>query len=643
MSGNIILDSMKKKETIALSKILEAMKLLGKADPNSEKILDEAEKELGIGNKKKRETGEIKFTVPPHDERQMNNPKMTEEEKTKAYYKGCEKARKHNEAAKNTNPTWILVDKDDECNTRDEDTMLRYLDQKKEVIDWYTNVRNLSSYGARTGYTMNHYKRCIDPWVSYFAPNMRPVTDQMDANEAASYLSSLTLPDNDVDIVEREICNMTRKVGEKLISKMSNLKALAERLYSDYDQKEKEVNVERTKMHGLLCFTAGETRKQLEEALSTCKRNKEKPEWDELFEGVLLSEERYGMPKTELKFQNIADNSVFCFNVDTRIGYAPEPLVNTGLGISYTSKRKADEKPDTSRPPPNYREDMSRENTSGSFQEWRQEKKNESKDSSMETPEKAEQLDEDNGNQTDKQPANDELWKSVCEQLSKIYDNNDKTAINVSKSEEQPVTSTPLPSGTQMTKSGRKVNPPNRLQVNNLTVDVLTAVITENVKKQLGYKRDNSRNRSNSKDRGQNKESRKDQHEGQNKRTDSKNRTRTDSKGQRTNSKSRPDSQNRRPRSFSNRRERTKTWSDTDFAEARGIKCSRDYDPRREKKCLKCLTEGTHHEYECKKYLRRSKYNCKNCNKGFHWAEECDEPRKYYEGKFHRNNSKEIF
>jgi pantothenate synthetase len=52
MSGNIILDSMKKKETVALTKILEAMKLLGKADPNSEKILEEAEKELGIGKKK---------------------------------------------------------------------------------------------------------------------------------------------------------------------------------------------------------------------------------------------------------------------------------------------------------------------------------------------------------------------------------------------------------------------------------------------------------------------------------------------------------------------------------------------------------------------------------------------------------------
>jgi hypothetical protein len=484
MSGNIILDSMKKKETVALAKILEAMKLLGQADPDSGKILDEAEKELGIGNRKKRETGEIKFTVPPHDlrswldtvrregvkpkagihyreingktevkiekasytvvesdygneelnEKQMNNPKMTEEEKSRAYFDGCERARKLNETAKNTSPIWILVDKDDECNTRDEDNMLRYLDQKKETIDWYASIRNLSSYGARTGYTMNHYKRCIDRWVSYFAPNMRPVTDNMDANEAASYLSSLTLPDNDVEIVEREICNMTRKVGEKLISKMSYLKALADRLYSDYDPKEKEVNVERIKMHGLLCFTAGETRKQLEEALSTCKRNKEKPEWEELFEGVLLSEERYGMPKTELKFQNIAENSVFCFNVDTRIGYSPEPLVNTGLGISYTSKKKADEKPDTSRPPPNHRDSLSRENTSGSFLEWRQGKKDDSKDSSMETPEKAEQLDDDKGNQTEKPTANEELWKSVCEQLSNIYDNNDEKAESSTKS-----------------------------------------------------------------------------------------------------------------------------------------------------------------------------------------------------------------
>jgi hypothetical protein len=67
MSGNIILDSIKKKETVAMTRILEVLKVLGKSDPNSKKILEEAEKELGVGTKKKRDTGEIKFKVPPHD------------------------------------------------------------------------------------------------------------------------------------------------------------------------------------------------------------------------------------------------------------------------------------------------------------------------------------------------------------------------------------------------------------------------------------------------------------------------------------------------------------------------------------------------------------------------------------------------
>jgi hypothetical protein len=34
MSGNITLDSMKKKETVAMCKILEVLKVLGKSDPD---------------------------------------------------------------------------------------------------------------------------------------------------------------------------------------------------------------------------------------------------------------------------------------------------------------------------------------------------------------------------------------------------------------------------------------------------------------------------------------------------------------------------------------------------------------------------------------------------------------------------------
>jgi predicted amidophosphoribosyltransferase len=38
------------------------------------------------------------------------------------------------------------------------------------------------------------------------------------------------------------------------------------------------------------------------------------------------------------------------------------------------------------------------------------------------------------------------------------------------------------------------------------------------------------------------------------------------------------------------------------------------------------MTEDTYHEFQCKKFLRSSKLPCKNCKKGFHFAEECTEP-----------------
>jgi hypothetical protein len=39
-------------------------------------------------------------------------------------------------------------------------------------------------------------------------------------------------------------------------------------------------------------------------------------------------------------------------------------------------------------------------------------------------------------------------------------------------------------------------------------------------------------------------------------------------------------------RSLSNRKEMRKTWSDSDFENKRGLACSRNYDPKREKRCL---------------------------------------------------------
>jgi hypothetical protein len=117
------------------------------------------------------------------------------------------------------------------------------------------------------------------------------VTDSQTANESASYLSVLTLPDSDVEIVEREINKMVRQPGEKLVSVMSNLKALANVMYKEYDQIEREINVERTLLQGLLMMTSGKTRSELEAALIEKKRCKEKIIWKDLLEGVTRPEE----------------------------------------------------------------------------------------------------------------------------------------------------------------------------------------------------------------------------------------------------------------------------------------------------------------------------------------------------------------
>jgi hypothetical protein len=148
------------------------------------------------------------------DALKAKNSKATEIEIEEAFREGYEKARRHNRKAKNVGPERVMSEKDGENDTREEDTNIRYLDSQRTKIDWYVSVRNLATYGKRTGYSMSHNKRCLDRWVSYFTPNLRPVTEGQTANEATSYLSVLTLPDSDVEIVEREICKMTRQPGE---------------------------------------------------------------------------------------------------------------------------------------------------------------------------------------------------------------------------------------------------------------------------------------------------------------------------------------------------------------------------------------------------------------------------------------------
>jgi hypothetical protein len=203
--------------------------------------------------------------------------------------------------------------------------------------------------------------------------------------------------------------------------------------------------------------------------------------------------------------------------------------------------------------------------------------------------------------------------------------------------------STPMPKG-YFTQSGRRVVVPEKLQVglNNISIDILAAKVAEQMlAKGTDFKKSGKEKKSSE------RKSRKDKYEKkssdkQDKAADNNSSKRSDSKASGT-SKSRGTSatsgDSSRSRSASTRRERKKTWSDTDFKAKRGLDCSKDYDPRREKRCMKCLTEGTHHEFQCKKFLRRAPEVCPNCRQGFHWKQECDKPTKRADSKSRDGNN----
>jgi hypothetical protein len=249
--------------------------------------------------------------------------------------------------------------------------------------------------------------------------------------------------------------------------------------------------------NGLWCFTAGETRRELEESLRTYANKKKKPVWEEIYEGTLLSEERYGKPTMELVYASANDRTVSCFNVDTRVGYVPDnviPLVSS----SHTQRKVTDRRnywENWNKPPQltyyKREEHIEEKDRSNSFVEWRNESKhNESQDSEPLTPRETET--KDNRQILDLTTDMGELASG----LDRAFE-NDVSMI--------PVEDIPQATG-YTTKSGREVVPPKRLQVNK--IDLLTAFVKREIEKEYELKK----RQSNSKERSLNRESRKDKY-----------------------------------------------------------------------------------------------------------------------------------
>ena len=99
--------------------------------------------------------------------------------------KGRVEAYKWNLKAKKEKPVWVVLKRSALGDTKVEDTCLRFSKRPSRnddgTLDWFKSIKALAATGQELGYTQKHYKATLDRWVSFFSPNLRSLTEKMEA------------------------------------------------------------------------------------------------------------------------------------------------------------------------------------------------------------------------------------------------------------------------------------------------------------------------------------------------------------------------------------------------------------------------------------------------------------------------------
>ena len=120
-----------------------------------------------------------------------NEDNWEQDKENKANERGSKNARDRNATARRQHQNWVLLKRAGLNDSRMEDTAIRYMDFQKQaedrMPDWHAITRNLLA-GESVGYNERHYKHALDRLVSFFQPQLRPVTERMTAIELARFL-----------------------------------------------------------------------------------------------------------------------------------------------------------------------------------------------------------------------------------------------------------------------------------------------------------------------------------------------------------------------------------------------------------------------------------------------------------------------
>ena len=206
-------------------------------------------------------------------------------------------------------PRWVLIKRKAFNDTRMEDSLLQYIDKKHTQVDWYSTIITLRETGHKIGYTRDHFKRVLHRFISYFKPEMNQIGQRMGIDELARLLMTSTMPTNERELIITEINKITRRISESLRVPMSNLYSLATTYYNDATDSETQRN--KILFQGLLNFTTGTTKEQLQKLITYSQLHKIKLDYHDTLETCIISEKSSGSPKTDLKFGQSENVMVF--------------------------------------------------------------------------------------------------------------------------------------------------------------------------------------------------------------------------------------------------------------------------------------------------------------------------------------------
>jgi len=244
--------------------------------------------------------------------------RMTEEERVEVDKAGMDdeevfdaknKAYEWNLDARRVAPIWRKCKRIQLGDIRAEDTAIRFVRRPNKgdegQVDWYKTIKELVKVGTSLGYTINHYKVTMDRWVSFFAPNLRTMTEPMYADMQARLLMNMTAPENEYDRLTHELYSLVRKAGTSLNVVLAQLHEIATARAAEINITNVEEDVARIMNKGFERFTDGKTKEEFLKAYEYNKREgKGQITWSRMMEKMIERERKYGMPSVDLRFSD---------------------------------------------------------------------------------------------------------------------------------------------------------------------------------------------------------------------------------------------------------------------------------------------------------------------------------------------------